>query len=46
MDYINTVTNKRVQKVIELKKRFFVYAELPVQPKYIDLIQYANSKKN
>jgi adenine-specific DNA-methyltransferase len=46
MDYINTVTNKRIQKVIELnQKGSFVYTELmQYNQKYIDLIQNAANK--
>lgn len=47
MDYINTVTNKRIQKIIDLnKKGSFIYTELmQYNQKYIDLIQNTNSKE-
>lgn len=47
MDYINTVTNKRIEKVIQLnEKGTFVYAELmQYNQKYIDLIQNADAKE-
>jgi adenine-specific DNA-methyltransferase len=45
MDYINTVTNKRVQKVIELNQKALLFGRNNAVPKYIDLIQNAISKE-
>jgi adenine-specific DNA-methyltransferase len=47
MDYINTVTNKRIEKVIQLNQQgTFVYAELlEYNQKYFELIQLAETKE-
>lgn len=47
MDYINTVTNKRIEKVIQLNQQgTFIYAELlEYNQKYFELIQLAETKE-
>lgn len=47
MDYINTVTNKRIEKVIQLNQQgTFIYAELlEYNQKYFELIQLADTKE-